>query len=163
MGAIDTDLQEIESQLKELLKKPISKNQANQLKSLISSLINEINSDETNNPVKSKDYSVFIKLLEENYSKFYCINEYSQLLKISARQLNKIVKSNSGRTTCELVSNKMISEAKKSLTESNLSIKEIAFNLGFVDQYYFSRYFKKYTGLSPKNYKVSNASMSIKM
>ncbi|MCK6607042.1 MAG: AraC family transcriptional regulator, partial [Flavobacterium sp.] len=159
----DIDLNELENQLRKLLEKPFSKDQSNQLKNMIVSFINEVNASHNGGSIESKEYLGFLRLLEENYNKFYCIKEYSQLMKVSARSLNKIVKNNSGKSTCKLVSDKIIENAKKMLTDSKLSVKEIAFNLGFEDQYYFSRYFKKYTGVSPRNYRVSNASLSIKM
>lgn len=49
-----------------------------------------------------------------------------------------------------------ISSAKSLLQNSNLSIYEISSEIGFDDQYYFSRLFKKLTGLSPRDFRSSN-------
>jgi AraC-like DNA-binding protein len=102
-------------------------------------------------------YYKFLTLLNQNYDKFYCISEYSHLLGISARKLNSLVALNSSLTSCQIIAGKIIEESKKKLIDTDLSIKEIAFLSGFSDPYYFSKFFKKYTGVSPRLFRKSAA------
>ena len=65
------------------------------------------------------------------------------MLAVSAKTLAKIVKTHFNKTIGELISERIIIEAKRELYLTNKSIKEIAFDLGYNDEYYFSRFFKK--------------------
>jgi AraC-like DNA-binding protein len=64
---------------------------------------------------------------------------------------------NSSLTSCQIIAGKIIEESKKKLIDTDLSIKEIAFLSGFSDPYYFSKFFKKYTGVSPRLFRKSAA------
>jgi AraC-like DNA-binding protein len=74
-------------------------------------------------------------------------------LGISPNHLNKSVKAVTGRTAIIILNEMNLQEAKMQLKYTNLSIGEIAFRLGFKDLSYFSRFFKKATGLSPLEYR----------
>lgn len=94
----------------------------------------------------------FQNLLDQQYEDHHDVQFYASQLNISPRGLNKAVKKELGRTVSELIKEKLIVEAKRELYIKELSIKEIGYKLGFEDPAYFSRFFKKETAYSPKEY-----------
>ncbi|MFK7787699.1 MAG: helix-turn-helix domain-containing protein [Crocinitomicaceae bacterium] len=100
----------------------------------------------------SKLVTDFQDLLEKEFAEKHSAQYYSDNLNISPKGLNKAVKKELGRTVSELIKEKLIVEAKRELYARDLSVKEIAFKLGFEDPAYFSRFFKKETSHSPKEY-----------
>ncbi len=80
---------------------------------------------------------------------------YAGHLNISAKYLNSILKRERGVTIKELVSQRLVLEAKREIYSGRLTFKEIAFKLGFHDPAYFSRFFKVQTGMSAEHFKVS--------
>jgi AraC-like DNA-binding protein len=67
----------------------------------------------------------------------------------------------SGMTTSQAINNRLIIEAKRDLSFSGKSIEEIAFDLGFIDQNYFSRFFKKLASSTPQNFRKAYAETSV--
>lgn len=82
--------------------------------------------------------------------------DYAQRLKISVGYLNECVKKTSGRSVTYHIHQRIILEAKRLLYHSNKSIKEIAIELGYEDYSYFSRLFKKTTGISASTFRDKN-------
>lgn len=104
----------------------------------------------------AKAFSIVQKyndLLNVYLTKEHTIEFYAKMLKISPNHLNKSVKSVTGKTAISLLNEMRITEAKNLLKETDLSIAEIAFQLGFEDQSYFSRFFRKNTGDTPKAFR----------
>jgi len=95
----------------------------------------------------------FKKLITEHFREQHQVQEYAQQLHISAKYLNQVVKSLLGKTAKELIQEKIILNAKRSLRFTDHSIKEIAYELGFHDTLYFSSFFKKCTGESPSGFR----------
>jgi AraC-like DNA-binding protein len=95
----------------------------------------------------------FKQLIEENFSREKNVSPYAEMLNINPSCLNELAKRLTGITAGELIRNRVIDETKKLLYSSNLSGKEIAYELGFEDPAYFSRFFKKYTGTTLKEFR----------
>lgn len=95
----------------------------------------------------------FKQLIEENFSREKNVSPYAEMLNINPSCLNELAKRLTGITAGELIRNRVIDETKKLLYSSNLSGKEIAYVLGFEDPAYFSRFFKKYTGTTLKEFR----------
>ncbi len=91
----------------------------------------------------------FKQLIEQNCRENISIKKYADLLKITPNHLSETVKAATGRTSTDLINDRMLLEIKRMLTHTGLSISEVAYQLNFSDQSYFSKYFKKLTGLSP--------------
>lgn len=95
----------------------------------------------------------FKQLIEENYMTQKNVSPYAEMLNINASCLNELSKRTTGITAGELIRNRVIDETKKLLFSSSISGKEIAFRLGFEDPAYFSRFFRKYTGTTLKEFR----------
>jgi AraC-like DNA-binding protein/mannose-6-phosphate isomerase-like protein (cupin superfamily) len=99
----------------------------------------------------------FLYLIEENYQKNLRVNDYADMLAITPNHLTQIVKQVTGKTSIELLQDKLIVEVKRLLLHTNMTVSEIAELMNFPDQSYFTKYFKKITGATPLQYrKTSN-------
>lgn len=78
---------------------------------------------------------------------------YASSAGLTVNAFSKKIKKHFGKTPSKLIQERIILEAKKLLHLTNKPIKEIASILKFEDEFYFSRYFKKEVGVSPKNYR----------
>ncbi len=90
----------------------------------------------------------FKKLVDERYKLIKNVSDYAELLFVKPTLLNDMTKLAFGITAGEFIRNRILLEAKRLLLNTDLTAKEIAFDLGFDDSHYFSRFFKKYTGSS---------------
>ncbi len=95
----------------------------------------------------------FKQLIEENFAKEKNVSPYAGMLNMNPSCLNELSKRVTGITAGELIRNRVIEETKKLLYSSRMSGKEIAYELGFDDPAYFSRFFKKYTGTTLKEFR----------
>lgn len=95
----------------------------------------------------------FKLLIENHYQRQKNVSAYAELLNMSPSCLNEVAKRTTGITAGELIRNRVIDETKKLLYSSGMSGKEIAFDLGFDDPAYFSRFFRKYTGTTLKEFR----------
>jgi AraC family transcriptional activator of pobA len=105
------------------------------------------------NSTKDDKMEQFKVLLDKHYLSLHKPNDYAELLKISPNGLSKKAIKYFGKTPSQLIQDRLILEAKKLLHLTTLSIKEIAYQLQFSDEYYFSRFFKKCTKLSPQTFR----------
>jgi AraC-like DNA-binding protein len=95
----------------------------------------------------------FKQLIEENFTREKNVSPYAEMLNMNPSCLNELTKRTTGITAGELIRNRVIDETKKLLYSSKMSGKEIAYELGFDDPAYFSRFFKKYTGATLKEFR----------
>lgn len=105
--------------------------------------------------VSYKAFLNFRKLIEENYCRLHTVKDYASLLNVSSKTLTLYVNECSKYSPLELINNRIILEAKRLLRYSVLSIKEIAFRLGFEDPSYFAKFFKRLVKQSPADYRES--------
>jgi AraC family transcriptional regulator, transcriptional activator of pobA len=107
-----------------------------------------------------KPDALFLKFLEAvraNFEHNYPLSQYAKMLGTTELKLNEQAKFHAGKTAQNVIYGLVSSEAKRLLTYENLSVKEVAYKLGFNDPFYFSNFFKKHTRLSPKSYQNSHA------
>lgn len=102
---------------------------------------------------KSTALLEFSKLITESISKNLTVKDYADQLHLTVEKLNELCKSGYGGNPKNIILEKKITEGKRLLYFTDLSIKEIAFQLGFEDSSYFSRIFKLKTNLSPSDFK----------
>jgi AraC-like DNA-binding protein len=106
--------------------------------------------------------SLFAELLERQFPiesprqrlELKSAKDFAARLAIHVNHLNKVLKENTGKTTTELISDRLIHEAKILLKETDWNISEIAYSLGFEELAHFSNFFKKRTALSPLSFRV---------
>lgn len=94
-----------------------------------------------------------IVLIEEYYSTEKETKFYAEKLNVSTHHLNDIVRLSRATTVKKMIAQRILLEAKRELSFGALTIKEVAFKLGFNDASYFSRFFKKQTGYNPDHFK----------
>jgi AraC-like DNA-binding protein len=95
----------------------------------------------------------FKSLLNEHHNHWHKVNEYAEALHITADYLNASVKSLTGKSAKEHIQSRIIVAAKRMLRFSDMTAKEIAYELGFSEPANFSQFFKKCTGLSPIHFR----------
>ena len=91
-------------------------------------------------------------LMEENILGDLNVNRMGESLGVSVSHLSSVFKSYTGMTPYQYFISIKIRRAKELLENRDLTIKEVAFRLGFADQYYFSRLFRSKTGISPSRW-----------
>jgi len=106
---------------------------------------------------KENDYETialnFINSLNQNYATHRDVDWYAAQANLSTIYFTKIVRQHIGYTPNVLIKHILVANAKKMLSQSELSIKEISAKLNFSSQLTFSRFFKSCTGMSPKEYR----------
>lgn len=95
----------------------------------------------------------FQSLLEDHFLESKDVAFYASKFGLSVNTFSKKVKKHFGKTSSKLIQERIVLEAKKLLHLTYKSIKEVAAELNFEDEFYFSRYFKKEVGLSPKKFR----------
>lgn len=103
-----------------------------------------------------KPDALFLKFLEAtraNFKKNLSVRQIASLLHTTESKLNELSKLHTGRTAQSVMHGLTASEAKRLFMYEKLSVKEVAYELGFNDPFYFSNFFKKQTRQSPKAFK----------
>jgi AraC family transcriptional activator of pobA len=95
----------------------------------------------------------FQKLIEQNYKLIKLPKQYADLLYITPNHLNALCNDVSGISAGEVIRNRIVLEAKRLLINQDLSITEIANELNFVDNSYFTKFFKKQADLTPEDFR----------
>jgi AraC-like DNA-binding protein len=110
---------------------------------------------DNHNEAREKDEQMerFRELLDANYLTLHKPNDYAELLAMSPNNLTKRSSRYFKKTPSQLIQERIVLEAKKQLHLTRLSIKEISYNLKFEDEFYFSRFFKKVTTVSPQTFR----------
>ena len=94
--------------------------------------------------------------INRNYMKDLSLEDISRYCNISSYYFSKLFKQETGENYVEYLNKVRIGNAKKMLSDSDASIKEICYSVGFSDPNYFSRAFKKYEGVTPSEFKDAN-------
>jgi len=95
--------------------------------------------------------------IDTHYKTLHQAGDYEKLLHVTAAVLNKASKQYFHKTLTELIAERLIIEAKRQLYLTGRPVKEIAFELGYTDEFYFSRFFKKNVGVSPQVFREKAA------
>jgi len=96
----------------------------------------------------------FKQLLNKKYATDHMVSNYADELAVTSDYLNKTVKNLTGKSAKDHIQSKLITEAKRSLLFSNISNKELAYELGFEESAHFNNFFKKSTGQTPSEFRV---------
>lgn len=106
--------------------------------------------------------AVFMELLErqfpvEDTSRRFTMNsanDFAQQLSVHVNHLNRAVKATTGKTTSEIIYERIVTEAKALLIHSDWDIAEIGYCLGFEDPTHFNHFFRKQTNSKPSDYRI---------
>ena len=104
---------------------------------------------------KNELYRKLLSLIVENYKTNRTISYYANKLCITAKYLSLIVKEVSGKKVSELINSAVLLDAKSQLKNSEQTISQISDSLEFPNPSFFCKYFKKQTGMTPKEYRNS--------
>lgn len=96
----------------------------------------------------------FTRLLEAHYREHLPIEHYANALNISAAHLNALCRRLAGQSALQMINQRLLLEAKRCLVYSAMTVNQVSDSLGFSDPAYFSRFFKRGTGLSPKGFRI---------
>ena len=105
--------------------------------------------------------SIFIELLERQFPietlyqkpELRTASDYANRLSVHVNYLNKALKESTGKTTTEIISQRVLQEAKILLRHTNWNVSQIAWSLGFEEVAHFSNFFRKHTGISPNAFR----------
>lgn len=95
----------------------------------------------------------FFHFLEENHLKNLSLYEYARMIGVTPNHLTQTIKLFTGKTPSEIIKDKQLLEIKRLLVHTSLSVSEIAAQLNFDDQSYFTKFFKRETGLTPLQFR----------
>ncbi|HEY0174890.1 MAG TPA: helix-turn-helix domain-containing protein, partial [Pedobacter sp.] len=104
----------------------------------------------------NQDYCLlksFQALIGEHYSTLHDVSTYADFLHLTPGYLNDRIKQQSGKTAITHIHDRLVVEAKRRLLHTDLSVKQISYELGFEDAAYFNRFFKRVAGTTPVSYR----------
>lgn len=96
----------------------------------------------------------FQKLLKKHYRDNHQVKFYADALNITPAVLTQTVKKAGCNTPKEMIDQRLLTEAKRLLYWSDVTVKEVAWELGFETDSYFNRFFKKFTGKTPQAFRI---------
>ena len=96
-------------------------------------------------------------MVRGNFKANLTVRQIASSLGTTETKLNELSKLHAGKTAQNVMHGLIASEAKRLFTYEKLSVKEVAYELGFNDPFYFSAFFKKQTKQSPKLYREKYA------
>ncbi len=100
-------------------------------------------------------YTHFLDLLENHWKEYPRPKDFATTLRVTPDHLASVLREISGKNTSDLISERILLEAKRLLAYTRLSIAEVAYEIGFEDPSYFARFFKRKTKTSPKDFRKS--------
>ena len=101
-----------------------------------------------------KIYEAFVKLMEQNFMKHWPVSIYAKELGLTTGRLNRLCQRYTGQNAMQIIHGHLISEAKRKLIYADVSMNEVAYDLGFKDPAYFSRFFTKHCNEPPGKFKL---------
>ena len=106
---------------------------------------------------KHTQIEAFRALVDQEFRSHAPLSRYAQALGITVGQLSRLCREVLGISALDVLNQRLLHEAQRELAYSNMSVKQLAGILGFVDDAYFGRFFKKQTGTTPKAFRAGAA------
>ena len=103
---------------------------------------------------KIKLYDQFQSLLEAHYFEHWSVRDYAEAIGLTGGRLNRLCQRFTGQSALQIIHGRLITEAKRKLIYMDMAMNEVAYDLGFKDPAYFSRFFSKHCGEPPGKYKL---------
>lgn len=102
----------------------------------------------------------FQALIEEHYREQPSIEQLAERIGVSSAHLNMLCRQLAERSALQLLHERLLLEAKRQLTYTNMTISQVSDNLGFSEPAYFTRFFKRNTTLSPRDFRLRQHAQS---
>ncbi|RPD41980.1 AraC family transcriptional regulator [Chitinophaga barathri] len=153
--------EEVKAVFEQVLKEAAGANEADMIRVLLLQLfllVNRVTVKEPKKAVPQQKQLVlrnFRQLINKHYRRLRLPKEYAELMYITPNHLNALCQDLLGKTAGELIRERVLLEAKRMLTNEDLTVTQIATDLNFEDNSYFSRFFKKYEGITPEEFRNS--------
>jgi AraC family transcriptional activator of pobA len=96
----------------------------------------------------------FDALLEAHYCEHWTVSDYARALAVTPTHLSRIARATTGQALSRLIDARLAREARRQLAYTSMSVKTIAYALGFADPAYFSRVFTRTVGVSPRRFRA---------
>lgn len=122
-------------------------------KAFLAKVLEYVNASNEAKPISKNIYDQFCSILHDEVKVVNHVAYYASKLNTTPQNLNAVCKKNANITASELLAGYIIKEAKRLLFYTTSSVSEIAFELGFSDKSNFSKYFKRYVGITPTEFK----------
>ena len=100
-----------------------------------------------------------VQYIKEHYSENLTVNDLAEVFNMSPNYFSSIFKKEIHQSPVNFITGIRIKEAQEMLVSSNLSVADIAQKTGYEDGQYFFRVFKKYTGMTPLQYRENNCQL----
>ena len=128
----------------------------------IAALMRETSESRPHSTSSSSQYVLnAIKYIQFNYSHDISIDDVAKSVDVSRSHLYRVFMLNVGKSPIDYLTEYRVNEACKLLRSGTLSIAEVAASVGFLDQFYFSRVFKRAKGVPPSKYMTSQADADV--
>jgi AraC-like DNA-binding protein len=139
----------------------------NMIKHLLGALLSKLETQTKNNFKQSGNspntqlitFNNFLKIVEQNFKRPESVEFYAEKLNMSVRNLNLICQTIFNKSVSEIIETRKLIEARQLLINTELSVSEIGYELGYNEKSYFTRVFTKKTGLTPTDFKAQMQSM----
>ncbi|MCC9136148.1 AraC family transcriptional regulator [Pontibacter silvestris] len=102
-------------------------------------------------------YEEFLQLMHQDFKEVKDVESYAERVNLSTKQLNRICKEASGKTARQLIDYRIMLEARRLLHHTSLSVKEIAYELGFEEPSSFIKFFHRFSEHTPLQYRNLSA------
>ena len=99
-------------------------------------------------------FSRFRAQVEMHYAQQWSVAQYAEQLQVGEVRLNRLCLKLGGKSAFDMAQHRLMLEARRKLTYVPASVASIAYELGFQDPAYFSRAFKRHTGMTPKQFRL---------
>jgi len=104
---------------------------------------------------KTRQLEKFRSLIDRDFRKQHSLQIYANEIGVTVGHLSRLCREVLGRSSLEVINARILQEAERELVYTSVSIQQLAHELGFDDDAYFARFFKKHTGVSPKAYRAN--------
>ena len=101
----------------------------------------------------STTLEAFLRDIETHYRYDHRPGAYAERLHVTVQTLNRLCTTRFGRTATAMIHERLVIHAKRALYLTSMPVKAVAHRLGFADEFYFSRFFKRRTGVTPSAYR----------
>jgi AraC family transcriptional activator of pobA len=100
-----------------------------------------------------RHFTKFCSLMEEGYLRHYPVAHYANEIGITSAHLNVLCRQTVDKSALEMIHERLMLEARRNLVYTSMTISQVSYAIGFSDPAYFTRFFKREAGVSPKEFR----------